>query len=174
MHAPIISCLPPMVSRVLGGAIVRPCPSCTNPIIYPVITTLYLYSDISFSSMRKYICCIHVVSQPSFLLLLSLPPSLTPSRSPPSISSPLSLPPSLPPFLPSSFPGLVHSQLTFICLMSILKLAKLGKVPTFGKYCFSNCQIHSLHVVFWKYSYTFYFSQWSVELKQRDSVSYTP
>ena len=53
--------------------------SCNNNFI--------LYSEISFSSMHKYICCIHVVSHPSFLFLLSLPP--------------ISLPPIL---LPSSLP----------------------------------------------------------------------
>ena len=84
-----------MVNRLRGIAIVRPCPSCTNLIIYPVIITLFLYSEISFSSMRKYICCIHVVSQPSFLHLLSL------SHSFPFSSLHLfpSLPPSLPAFL---------------------------------------------------------------------------
>ena len=101
-------------------------------IIYSVKITLYLYSAISFSSMRNYKYCIHIVYHPSFLPPPPLPSIL--SHSLPHLSShPVSsLPLFLCPFFRSSIPGLIDSQLTFICHMRILKVAKLGKVPKYN------------------------------------------
>ena len=129
-----------MVNILLWGAIVRPRPSCTNLIIYPVIITLFLYSDISSvqcaNTYAVFTLSPNLLSS-SFSLSHSLPFS--------SLHLIPSLPPSLPPFLlHRSSPFTIDVYL----LYAYMKLAKLGKVPTFGKYCFSNCQIHSLHVVF--------------------------
>ena len=120
---------------------------------YYVIITLFLGSAISFSSLRKCIYCNHVVSVPSFLLLLFLPPSLTPSLSHPSLSTPSI---SLHHSLRSSIPGLVYSQFMCICHMLNLKVAKVPKYNLaitiyqivkftfFARYCIFYTKSHVL------------------------------
>ena len=167
-----------MVSRLLGGAIVSLCPSYMNSIIYSVIITLYLYGAISFSSMRKCIYCIHIVYHTSFLPPPPLPSFL--SHSLPHFSShPVSsLPLFLCPLFRSSIPGLIDSQLTFICHMRILKVAKLGKVP---KYNLENTIYQIVKFTLFTpycilYNVTFFISGIAVlsELQQRDSFPGLP
>ena len=110
----------------------------------------FLYSEISFSSMRKYIFCINIVSQPYFLLLLSLLPFLLPRSS--------------------------HSQLTFICHMPILKLSQLGSKCRHLANTISQIVNFTLFTWYFYNAVTRFISASEVlsELQQRYSVSCPP
>ena len=134
-----------MVSRLLGGAIVRLSPSYMNYIIYYMILTLYLYTAISFSSNGKYIYCTHIVYHPSFLPPPPLPAFLSNSLPPPSLIAPCLLPPSFPLSLhtfhntrPSRFTIYVYLSYADIesCQIGQSVEIHIVKFTLFKRYCF--------------------------------------